>query len=333
MFVKFKQINIQEEDLPEVVITAPYNECGPFPLPPTDQSIQTYAVTKESDIYFGYHLLNNNWIRGDTVEFYQRVPFGSFERENTWNDQGAWREDLGPGFGYSYHPSFLAWWWSEIPFAEILNPTVALEQHFHFFFHKGTYRSEKTKVFQQFKYPTQYTAESIENGTALQWKCDSRLGRGLRELDIAQNEFDKIENVISNWLSSHSNLDSMFAGGGHFIGSTDNIYFESLSSSLWAAQIFGGTQGRKIQIKKFKKLHPPSLGMFSNGYEIEFIFTVFDNFGVGQSDGSKWFFPGVIEQWVLQHYRNYDCDKPPCFVPITNHTVEIFHRSWLWISN
>lgn len=44
------------------------------------------------------------------------------------------------------------------------------------------------------------------------------------------------------------------------------------------------------------------------------------------SDGARWWFPGLVEQWVLQHYRNNDCSDPPCFVPITDHSVIMHHK-------
>ncbi len=307
---------------------------GPVPLPPVDQNIQTYAVTKFQNTYFGYHLWNEQWIQSDSVEFYFRTPFSNDinEREYTWNDKGAYRENLGPGYGYRYHPSLLAWWWTEGPFANQVAPTPLLENRLHLFFQKSLkFRDEKNVIFQLFKYPKMYSPLSFLSGTSLHWECDSHLGRGLRDLGVTKNEFENIEIILVDWLLGHEDLDSLFKQINFFQGATANIGFESFSSSLWAAQIFGGTQGRKIQIKKIQKIQPPSLGMYLKGYEVEFIFTVYDNFGVGQSDGAKWFLPGVVEQWGLQHYRNLDCDYPPCYIPIIHHTAEIFHRFWIWI--
>ncbi|MBL0190645.1 MAG: hypothetical protein IPQ18_04650 [Saprospiraceae bacterium] len=59
-------------------------------------------------------------------------------------------------------------------------------------------------------------------------------------------------------------------------------------------------------------------------------FRVKVNFGVGMSDGAKWWFSGAVEQWVLQHYRNYDYGQYPCFIPITNHAIQMVHKFYIW---
>ncbi|MBK9211773.1 MAG: hypothetical protein IPO14_02100 [Saprospiraceae bacterium] len=41
------------------------------------------------------------------------------------------------------------------------------------------------------------------------------------------------------------------------------------------------------------------------------IFQVKEYFGAGMSDGARWNFPSLVDQWVLQHYRNYDYGQYP----------------------
>ena len=49
--------------------------------------------------------------------------------------------------------------------------------------------------------------------------------------------------------------------------------------------------------------------------------------GEAHNDAKKWWFPGLVSLWVLQHYRNFDCsDKVPCYIPITNHEIQILHK-------
>jgi hypothetical protein len=60
------------------------------------------------------------------------------------------------------------------------------------------------------------------------------------------------------------------------------------------------------------------------------IFQVKRIFWGGMSDGAKWFVPGVVQQWVLQHYRNYDYGQYPTFIPITNHAIQMVHKFYIW---
>ena len=60
------------------------------------------------------------------------------------------------------------------------------------------------------------------------------------------------------------------------------------------------------------------------------IFQVKEYFGAGMSDGARWNFPSLVDQWVLQHYRNYDYGQYPCFIPITNHTIQTQHKLRVW---
>ena len=57
----------------------------------------------------------------------------------------------------------------------------------------------------------------------------------------------------------------------------------------------------------------------------EFVYTLFDNFGLDSNEGT--WYPGMPEQWVLQHFRNGYCCGYQAFSPVIRHQVE-FHHSF-----
>ena len=309
--------------LPSVTISTPYWECGPKPLPDVNSG-QNYAITESNGTYYGYHLNNGQWTQSDSVQYISGRTFGTIEKENTWADQGASRQ------GLSFKPSFKAWLHANTP---SVFTTVSEDSEFktafkllHIESALGDYEDVFDDIYHQFKYAGFNPPSNQSSGTSLNWNCDSKFGKGIAELEAVVNEVDSLKDLVNNRLSIHHDLDDLFTINKFLLEDfVDNPNLSGLP--MWAFATIGGSQGIKVQIKSIKKLNSPcSNSNHANKYEVEALFTLIDNFGVGMSDGAKWWFPGLVEQWVLQHYRNYDCGSSPCYIPITNHTVQTFHK-------
>ena len=138
-------------------------------------------------------------------------------------------------------------------------------------------------------------------------------------------ELDNVQTIIQNWLIENPSIEGLYDDISEFGTRTTNPNLSSMP--LWAFQAFGGTQGRKIEIKHITRNNSCLLQPNKIGYDIEILFTIYDTFGNGKNDAKKWWFPGLVSLWVLQHYRNFDCgDKAPCYIPITNHEIQILHK-------
>ena len=324
---------MQNATLPEVDITAPANCDGPFPLPdPIEWSHNpipyNFAITKEGDTYNGYTHYNNEWYQGDSVEYYNRGVFDPIEAEHTWADRGSSRSPIGGvPFTFSYRPSMSAWMKSEGGLAEVFWPTKDLERlYLQPFLLGSAYYDERLKISQQLKYANFIVPSSHNSGSSLNWDCNSSVSKGLHSFAVVHEEIERVKDIVKHWIIHNTDLNGLFIDRQNFDPpNTDNVDFSTIFP-LWSFQAIGGTQGRKIQIKKLTKISDTC-------FELEIIFTMYDNFGNGQRDGARWYFPGLVELWVLQHYRNYDCDHLPCFIPITNHTVEIVDKSVLCLIN
>ena len=342
--IKTKEL-IPEITLPTVVISGVGNCNAPYPLPEPVVINNTYqwpafnyAITKNQGKYYGYHSVNGVWQQGDSVEYYDRNAFNTSINEHTWDDKGA-RREFQVGMFYKYYPSYAAWRKSEPKDARKDFPTYILLDNVSLVFLLGsTFLDERERILQQFVFPNLNPILNYNPniGTSLNWDCQSTVSVGLHEFSAVKNGLEQFKAVIKNWLKNHDDLDGLFIYRSNFESPiTKNINLSSFFN-LWAFQAFGGTQGRRIQVKKLEKIESPCAegGMVgTKSFEIELIYTIYDNFGNGQDDAAKWWFPGLVELWVLQHYRNFNCDKAPCFVPITNHSVEIVDKSIICITN
>lgn len=316
--------------LPPVDITATYWECGWNPLPDIS-SIQNYAITKNNGTFFGYHKLNGMWLKSDSVSFYRRALFTANEKENTWNDRGAYVEDIMQF--RIFRPSFRAW--VQAYFTSIY-PTKDLLADFYLRYKLGRkpellglLDEASDSIFNQFVYAGFKNHMDHTIGTSLEWNCDSKFGKALKNHPKVLEQVENLKILLNDRLS-FDNLDSLFTTYKGLVSDTiDNPNLSSLP--LWGFAMLGGTQGVKIEIKSISKLFPSGINSPSGkNYEIELLFTLVDNFGAGMSDGARWNIPGLVQQWVLQHYRNYDYGQYPCFIPITNHAIQTVHKFYIW---
>jgi len=329
MLVKFKE-KIFEIELGEVVITPQADICGPLPLPHQGECCPFYAITENNQgVYHGHTGMAGNWTISDSVEYYRRATFDEEEeRENIWNDSTGAEVVVTPS-NTKFIPSGKAF------LMAFKYPTTFLEKTFHKVVTLGpSFKSEREQIFQQFKYANLYPPNQNNVGTLLNWDCTSRLSHSLYNSSVPiQTSIQNIEMILKDWLENHDDFDSLFLDRNKF--SYPILPNPSLwNLPIWAFQAFGGTQGIKIEVRSLKAFPTPCYGYpIGRRFQCEIYFTIIDNFGVGMSDGEKWFFPGLVEQWVLQHYRNFDCDRPPCYIPITNHTARIYHKFDICLSN
>ena len=347
LYTKIKKKEpVTEITLPTVVISGVGNCNAPYPLPEplaiNNDPFQwtptlNYAITKNQDKYHGFHTINGSWQLSDSVEYYYRKPLDPNENDNTWADKGATRVYLGFPFRYNYYPSYDAWRRSETPKADVIYPTFGLENKFFFAFYSGTnFLNEKYKIFQQLKYANFQPLSNHNTGTSLNWDCGSTVSQSLHHVSAVIGGLNEVKNIMKNWLKTHDDFDGLFLNDVNFDAPNANVVNLSHLHPLWAFQAFGWTQGIKVQVKKLNRIPSACLEGITPGmktYEVEFIYTIYDIFGNGQSDAAKWWFPGLVELWILQHYRNSDCDHKPCYIPITTHSVEIVEKAILCITN
>ncbi|MCB9297998.1 MAG: hypothetical protein H6559_33480 [Lewinellaceae bacterium] len=155
----------------------------------------------------------------------------------------------------------------------------------------------------------------------LEWETDEPFSAYIYKLDEAQKTLKDIENLISNWYRQNLTLTGLFT--------TDNMNYENIHRpnfssffTLGAFSTFGGTQSLEIKVLRFE--HP----CFSNKINCTIELTIGDYFGAGISDGGKKFM-GLVNQFILQHYRNEECVLPPlgnlCYTPVI-HKMKLCHN-------
>ena len=344
LFVKyFPFINTDTVKLSDVEIKAPYYPCSSNPLPnvPLD-----YAVHRDlnKNKFFGYHRVNGNWVQSDSVEYTKNISPNDTQLERVIANQGATRTQIStytdPGGisvpVYSYFPSKKAYEYSHHP--NVFSTNFLVNYTFSCFAGGGNglgiiapYYDDFSGVFHHFKY---------NKGNSLKFNCDSKISKGLYDLQyfksanplnpqstyFIQGEIiPQVKVIFSDWLKTHENFDAFFVPPSAERTKLDNLTLPYLGSAwqlntFWIYAIVGGMQGYKVGIRNFKK--------FGKCYEIDIIVTVKDVYGFGNDDGGR-FLPGLIEGWVLQHYRNYDnsyCPNPPCFYPIVDFSIDMPHK-------
>ncbi len=173
-------------------------------------------------------------------------------------------------------------------------------------------KAERDTVFNSFVYG---------QGLDLIWSPTSEIAQDLTTNIIISTNLDNIEFEIRKHLDEFGWLNGL-ASSLKLITQTKNPNFPKKSfTEKWALAMFGGTQKREIRVTKCERInaHPTLPIMTNECYEIEFIYSFTDCFGLGMYENFIW---GVEEQWVLQHYRNNYCCNGKAFMPIINHTVE-----------
>lgn len=322
-------------NLPEIEIVATGNCNAPHPLPPPYVYVPNqwspplnYAITKHQDKYYGFHTVGGSWQPSDSVEYYRRKPFEPTENDHTWGDGGATRTVLGDEV-IKYEPSFEAWR------LQHSTATQKLEDEFYKFLCGigDDFKEERFKIFKQLKYANFNPPSSNTTGSSLNWDCTSRVSTNLHDFPQVKAGIDEVHTVIKNWLKTHNDLDGLFLDDANFDGFTNYVNLSDITH-LWTYQAFGWTQGIRVQVKSFKRSYSTPC-LQSKAYEVEMLYTLYDVFGNGVSDAKKTWFPGLVELWVLQHYRNYNCPgfAGPAYIPITNHTVEIIDKSIICVPN
>lgn len=322
--------------LNEIVITDQTGVCGAEQLP-SEPGFYNYAITMENGVYYGYNWSSSGggynwggqWNKSDIVEYsdvnYYNTPGEIAEAEHMWADGGVEFKPFTPPF---FFPSWRAWFLQQVEF------TSVLEFNYHLWFTKPGLglTAEREIAFNQFKHPD-IEPPSNQIGSSLHWKCDSKVSRQIHDAPIMNAELLKLEDILKSWLTSHYNLDDLFTENTVLFVPVNS---PNLSSLLIPSQLalLGGTQGYKIQIKSLRLMptNCPNETETTKHFYCEVFFTVYDNMGVGISDAKRWY-PGLLSMWVLQHHRNYQCYPSPCYIPITDHSAQIFHSFEICIGN
>jgi hypothetical protein len=323
--------------LQEVEITGETGDCGAVQLP-TEPLFYNYAVTMDNGVYYGYNWGGSSggynwggqWNKSDIVEYQEpntyNLPSEIAEAEHTWADGGV---EYNPFIAPYFRPSWRAYFLQKVEW------TSDLEYKFHYWASQPGLRltTEREITFQQFKHPD-IVPPNNNIGSSLAWKCDSKVSRQIHSAPTMNTELVKLESILKSWLISHNNLDDLFTENRALFDNVINS--PNLSSLLIPSQLalFGGTQGLKIQVRSLRLLptNCPNGTSTTKHFYCEVFFTVYDNFGAGISDAKRWH-PGLVDMWVLQHHRNAECDSPPCYIPITDHSAQIFHSFEICIGN
>ncbi|WP_425420651.1 hypothetical protein [Phaeodactylibacter xiamenensis] len=308
------------------------DECPVYNLPPAcNEEFLPYAVsTFDDEEFYGFNCENGIWYTGDIVEMNEPISGLADPTQYECCDGDILRSngevakiDLGfspenPTSNFDWKPTLKVYLYATYP---DLYPTETLVRKFY-----TAYTASILGVSPILKFKKErdilFTHFTNGGGDELSWKCGSEISKtGFAILPEVVDILDGFELVLKNWLNENDNLEDFFLGQELEIQSVVTAPNLSNPLNLWAFAMMGGTQGRQIEIRKFSKL--------GNCYEIEVVFTVYDNFGLGLTE--KWSIPGIAEQFVLQHFRNedntYGCSETePCFLPVTNHSAEVLKK-------
>ncbi len=295
-----------------------------------------YEVKKdENGVYHGYELVNCEWQKRDVVEFIEPDPYPLNTNDEQYNIGSQIiptkttetrtrlkKEYLGAlieeQYSYSsYFPCGLCYEYTVGSKKDI--STNELIRRFYGPYETGwSYQEEKDILFNSFIYG---------KGQPVVWNANSSISKYLRTNETVSENINRIQQEIIEWVRSEGNLDGLIASNVLRDATNPNPKFSAeyflTTLSLWPFEMFGGIQGRSVKIIKFNK--KPSSTCSSINYECEFVYTLYDNFGLNASE-AIWF-PGMAEQWTLQHYRNNYCCDYKAFSPVVKHQIE-FHHSF-----
>jgi hypothetical protein len=322
-------------------------ECEPLSLP-NNNSIQSYATTfdVQEKRYFGYRKVNGSWRKSSVAEYNSTRPDPT---GLTIRDKGAYRTFLRKALLNKETGTIdTIYIWSFFPSREAYEMAVSRKEYFStealaytgyfwfveggtkFYIHDG-FRDDLDLIFNHFVYKQgQYKHNHF---------CNSEVSKGIYELpQLKQFINNGIDSIFRHYLRSHDDIDGVFDIHKPFF---DQLQSPQLNQKSWVGAAFGGTQGYKVQIKRFLK------DQCRDVFEVDYILTIYDTYGFDWGDGERrpppadwgWAFdrfPGLIELWVLQHYRNDDPSYPkhsssrPAFCPITlegpYHSFEVLHK-------
>lgn len=338
LFTKFLRANdgeLEEIDIPlnptniGVETESDYN----YPLTDTENCDSTkvlYEVIKdENGIYYGYELVNCVWEKRDVVEFIEPDPYPA----NPSNEQYQTGAQINPTVTYTtimrpdkmgtlreskiaeYTPCKKCYEYSVGSKMDI--STNDLMRGFYGWYEMGwTHQAEKDILFNSFVYG---------KGQPVVWNTESSISEDLSENERVQGNITRIESEIREWVEQNSNLDGLINSNSLTGATHPNPNFTKWDlPSLWPTEMFGGIQGRSVKIVRFQQKYSPTC-LVNKKIICEFVYTLYDNFGLDSNEGT--WYPGMPEQWVLQHYRNGYCCGYQAFSPVIRHQVE-FHHSF-----
>ncbi|MFM2393179.1 MAG: hypothetical protein RLZZ546_1161 [Bacteroidota bacterium] len=292
-----------------------------------DNSTSLYEVNKAADgKYYGYSLNQCQWHKKDIVEFIHPNPYPSnnSDRQYTIGTNGftpsfqvktkLQKEMDGPWVETSYieyEPCELCYLYSIG--SKKNTPDNTLIKDFYGTYESGwTHQKEKDILFNSFIYG---------KGQPVVWNTNSSISKDLRENESVKNNIIKIQNEIISWVKEKGNLNGLISSNKLRTATNPNPNFTAWNlPNLWPFQMFGGIQGRSVKIVKYKKISSVNCPTY---YECEFVYTLYDNFGLNENEGI--WLPGMPEQWVLQHYRNNYFVGGQAFYPVVQHQVEFQH--------
>mgnify|MGYP000861037652 CR=1 FL=1 len=337
-----KNGKLLENDIPLNPNNLGVNKPTDFNYPLSDvknctNDLKLYEVKKdENGIYHGYELVNCQWQKRGIVERMVPSPyplepgnsqyiFGESKMNPPYKEvrKKTVLTKAGPGFvpreieDIYYFPCRTCFEYSKG--SKRTTPTNELIKKFYNAFEFGTsHQVQKDILFNSFIYG---------KGQPVIWKAGNKLSSDLEffNLGVILKKFE-ITQEITKWVKDNGTLEGFIESeiAGNIL--EDRPYFRHM---LWAEQMFGGTQAASIKLVKFKEIDPDL--NCSKKFEVEFLYTVFDNFGLGNDE--RWNTPGIVEQWVLQHYRNNYCCGNQAFYPINHHQVEFHDKFFIDICN
>jgi hypothetical protein len=150
------------------------------------------------------------------------------------------------------------------------------------------------------------------------WQPNDPFTRYLRRLDETQITINQIKNRIEEHYNVNGSLSGLFSdeegGLNTFLDDITRPNYNELLH-FGSRAIIGGTQNLSIEITGFRK--DCDTGTLTCILKIG----IGDIFGAGETDGERWLFPGLISQFILQHFRNNDCNdeisnSEICYTPL-----------------
>ena len=280
---------------------------------------ELYEVKLYNGEYYGYKIVNCEWVKKDIVEFKKPSSYPEDPDDDQYNiGKNSASVSILNGFCKDvegvlvpckyrvYSPCEWCYRWSIGDKKDISTNTLLGKFYWAFGNNLSGHQTERDQLFNSFVYG---------KGQPVIWKIGTPISEELLLDDQIENNINSMELEIINWVYSHGDLDGLIQSE-KLKNALENIDFNTFFR-LWAFQMFGGIQAQSVKIVKFKE---------NNGfYECEFVYSITDNFGLNTNE--KWHLPGITAQWVLQHSRNDYCCEKKAFHPVVYHEVE-FHHSF-----
>jgi len=337
----------------------------PLPSSPSNPQ-QNYAITKDptTEKFHGYHFVNGAWVKGDPTEIKLNcdvqlnpdpsdlpcppIPPGGGNDgtddiygdgdDNTVNMSGLSAIPNLEAYLHVRYPDIYTTFGAELVWSTSFNS-----------FGNAIIQSGKEEYVNRFIEGHPTVGPSIASANTPQiWDCGTPFADEVRIETLLNNDsrIDRINRRIVDWLKDNNgNLDGLFTDKENFIILPEdpnnpflsgpytlawhNMELTSAVNPVWPYQIYGTTQAIRIHITNINVTEVSPKTRFSARVILE----VIDSYGAGHDDMGRFHLPGLVQLFVIQHYRNYDdsspnCDSTPCYVPFRHSTFIPYSFTW-----